>query len=305
MAKLKSQVAEEMEYNQSVRIENAQLERELDLAQEGKRSTGISLESAQLEGRRLGDLRAEDSMVMKDKNLEIARLDRKQLEFQEEIALLNKEKREVGETTEVTREGRRANNMEVERLVQINDQYQGNRKDKDQQILGLEADLLRLSRRNGDNEYLILAKDKQLNEGRDALRYAEDIGRTSKTELSRILHEKEALELLAAQNKQDAALNHKLRNEEMERNQYLAHEKKDLERKIIDTELHSYTTKKELEKAAVGSENLIEHKYALNDELQALKGHSNVLSTHHSQVSTTYIYIYIISYRKKSTDLWK
>ena len=305
IAKLKEQIANEAHFTRSVQKEKNLAESELGAVMDNKRATGMSLTAAQVESKRLSDLKAEDHLILRDKELELSRQERKHNEGLDEIGLLGKEKRDLDAACSLAREGRRVNNLEVDRLVILNDKLQEERRAKDDLISQLQLEGKRMGRKVQDGDILLEAKDRQLREGRETLSYVEHMGTDTRIEVERLLREKDAAGMLAERNKKDANLNEMLRKEEMIRYSELANEKKDLERKLIDKELEAYTNKKQLGSLAANADAIIDRNYAMNDELSALKDHSDVLSTHHNQVLSIYIYIYIYSYPRRSTGLWR
>ena len=296
ISNIKIDLADEMDESRKSIAQKKLLEDELSMVRESKFLTNEELKKAELTNDRLGNLRGEDIAVIREKDLEIGRMERHNAEAIEEINLLSKEKNAMETELDIARDGRRANQKEVDRMLILNQKLLDENKEREIRMTDLDYDMKRMVRKDADQGFLLDAKDRQLKDARQALGFAEDIGKESKTQLGRVLREKETLEHIADMQKKDALLNKKLRREEMEKNLQLSAEKKRLERNLLDREVEAYTVKKELGQASVFKGNLYDDNMVLENEVSALKSHTGLLMNQNREVYTIYIYIYIFIY---------
>ena len=295
IALLKGELAEEMDNARRNLGDKKQVEEELSMTRETKFLTGEELKEAELSNSRLNNIRSDNMSLIRERDLDVNRMERKNMEATDEILLLQKEKKGLETELDIARDGRRANQLEVDRMLVLNQKLMEENKDRDSIIANIDYDIKRQGKRDADQGFLLDAKERQLRDARQAINYAEDIGKESKTSLAKVLREKETLQHVAEMNKKDALINNKLRREEMEMNLQLSAEKKRLERNLLDREVETYGLQKEIGKQNALKGNLYDENASLENEVNALKSHTGLLMSQNKEVPT-YIYIYIYIY---------
>ena len=141
----------------------------------------------------------------------------------------------------------------------------------------LELNTKILEKKILDTNLLIDAKEREIRDYKKNINYSGVKNLELNDQLKKLFKEKETFELLMNQYKSDGDLNKKMKEEQLLRSLELEDQKKKLEVKYTSKELEALIAKQDLLRLGEDHSKLREEHVYLNQELEALKNHANVL----------------------------
>eukprot|EP00826_Nyctotherus_ovalis_P008273 TRINITY_DN12137_c0_g7_i2.p1 TRINITY_DN12137_c0_g7~~TRINITY_DN12137_c0_g7_i2.p1 ORF type:complete len:387 (+),score=128.60 TRINITY_DN12137_c0_g7_i2:98-1258(+) len=179
---------------------------------------------------------------------------------------------------------RRIAQNEIEVLRGNCSQYEAQLDNRDRKIKDMEnqlADLnnsltVTLSKIDSRENYIGTLNEKNAKAEERAIR--------AEAESLRLQNECNTLRDLLGNYRSDIEIQKKLREEQIVRKYELEQEKKRLEREALSKDIEARTAKRELEMVQGSKGRLLDERYQLNQELEALKEHAEVLESQNSNV---------------------
>ena len=140
-----------------------------------------------------------------------------------------------------------------------------------------------------DTLELVDAKDKEIRSSKATLTVTEDQTLETREETQKLQKDNDVLQSLLEKYKGDASFHKKVRDNEVVKKLEIEQEKKRLEREVLDKEIETRNVKKELEKVQEHKEILLDSHYQMNQELDALKEHAELLESQNKNVQSIVI----------------
>lgn len=262
-------------------------ETDLHVSREGKTNASLEAESLFLTNKRLSQAEAEAKERQRDANLEVARLDRKLADISLQIEAIRKHSALKETELQEAHEGRYSNQREADILIQANKKLLDEKEYMAMKARELEIQQAKL-RQNLDNTLALMEiKEKDLKNARLGLSYSEEKSVAVKSDLYKLKKENESLHLLLDKYRNDADFQKMLTTEEMKKKAEVAKEKEKLEREAMLKEYEARKAKEQLTKIQDTHEYLLDNKIQLNQELEALKEHTDLLESQNKSVSSS------------------
>lgn len=303
IAKLRGDLEDFQEQNVKILKEKRDMESDMGLVEEERRRTQDDVNRVALNNEKLSKTQSENSQRVKDNQLEIARLSRLLDGSDAELRILDKQLSEKSNEIAAVREARQADQKESDNLMVDNSRLQSHKHDLELRVKDLELLAARAREKYDDSLTLLGAKEKELKEVRTSTLYADDKAKDSRLLLQKLQGENENLRALMDKYKDDTTVLKKLKEEETIEKLRIEHEKKKIEREALEKEMEARSAKKELEKVQETHDRLLEDKYQIHEELQAVKEHAELLQSQNAKVVISFFIFY--SYIMKWIDSLK
>ena len=248
-------------------------------------------QSIQAEARQLADL---NEKLARDETKASAKVQenmRSIRDISERIDVLTKKimdsnllvKGNEGELT-TTLERQESLQRQLDDLVLSNSRLQNENRDFSLRAKDLEIQVNRFNVRYKDTLMAIEEKEKELRMVRSTLGVSERRMIETIEQAKEKRRENEILQSLLDKHRSNAETQKRLREQEAIRKLELAQEKKRLEQEVIVKDLEARSAKKELEIVQVNKERLLGNHLQLSGELDALKGHAELLELQNNNV---------------------
>ena len=271
---------------------NAKLLREKQLLEEdirsikyGHMSAKKEAESIAIENERINSERAvvggrareaEDELIMIRRRIEDE-------EVRFNLARRNKEQKDT--ELNVVINAKSSDRQEVERINLANMRLENENREIAQRIAEIESQLLRTRQRCNDGSLLIDNKNKEIMQLRSSLSLSESRDLSANVDLRKSREEREILERMLDKYREDVDFQKRLRELESSKKYELQQEKKKLESEALSKDLEARSAKRELERIKDTHGSLIEDRMQMDEELNALRQHAEVLENQNSSLS--------------------
>lgn len=163
-------------------------------------------------------------------------------------------------------------------------QYEVQLDNRDRKIKDMESQLGDLNNHLSLTLSKVESRENYINTLNDKNSKTEDRAIRAEGEAGRLVKENNTLHDLLDKYRNDVEIHKKLREEQIVKKYELEQEKKRLEREALSKDIEARSAKRELEKVQGTKERLVGEHYQLNQELEALKEHAEVLESQNSNV---------------------
>jgi chromosome segregation ATPase len=291
LSKLKQELRNSNEENIHHAKDRQVLESELDVLIDDRRRAEMDL--IRLKEVNENSMKGLDIIIVKerDTDIDVDNARRKLINLENEFAIIQKDQSQSLASLDLARDKQRATQVDLNRLLEINEKLKNENGGLVVRIGGLEREFGVLRQRLDDTSVILSTKEKELLGARSELVHTEDRSAEIASELVQTHKENDTLKVVADKYRNDAEVQKRFRDEEARQKLMLEEEKKRLEKKAIDKEIEARNVKKELEQIHLTSERLLENHDQLNNELEALRQHADLLESHNMNVRTTINYI--------------
>ena len=216
---------------------------------------------------------------------EVAALRRKLEDLEVQIDITKKDKAQKEAELSVVLDAKAANQNEAGKTSFLNSKLYEETKDLSNKAKDMEVQLFRLKQRYEDSLAMLEIKDKDLAKAENGLNFTEDRNTTANAELKKLKQENEALQRLLDSYRKDVDFQKRLREEETAKKLELEYEKRKLTNEALSKEIEARVAKRELEKVKDTHGQLLDDKLNINQELDALRQHAEVLESQNIGVS--------------------
>jgi len=280
---LKQQIANSVVTTEELSKDKKELENEINFENDKRRAAQIEAEKLSNYNDQIAKEKglAEDNIA--ENQLEIKRLnDRISLvnsQISDTDAIIKQRNTELGLTLDTK------SNLqhEIDDIIVSNGRLKDENNVNSLKIRDLENELDRLNKRFDEIVAITDVRDKELKAAKSTLSYTEDKSTSVLDQVKQVSRENEVLQSLLDKYRNDVELQKQLRDQEIAKKLEIEAEKKRLEREVLHKDLEARSAKKELEKVQEDKANLLDNHLQLNQELNALKEHTELL---HSQNKT-------------------
>jgi len=293
LSKLKQELRNSNEENVHYAKDKQVLENDLDILIDDRRRAEMDL--IRLKEVNENSMKGLDIAIVKerDTDIDIDNARRKLINLENEFSIVQKDQSHSLVSLDLARDKQRATQVDLNRLLEINEKLKNENGALVVRIGGLEREFGVLRQRLDDTSAILGAKEKELLGARSELAHTEDKASDIASELVQINKENDTLKVVADKYRNDAEFQKRFREEEIRRKLMLEEEKRRLEREAINKEIEARNVKKELEHIHLTSERLLENHDQLNQELEVLRQHADLLETHNMNVIIIITYSYI------------
>eukprot|EP00826_Nyctotherus_ovalis_P047221 TRINITY_DN5406_c0_g1_i1.p2 TRINITY_DN5406_c0_g1~~TRINITY_DN5406_c0_g1_i1.p2 ORF type:complete len:265 (-),score=93.66 TRINITY_DN5406_c0_g1_i1:276-1070(-) len=231
-------------------------------------------------------VRGVDAAITKERNsgVDLDNVRRKLSSLENELAIVQKDHSHSLSALDLASDKQRSTQLDLNRLLDINEKLKGENSSLVVRIGGLEREFGQLRQRLEDASVVLGAREKELLGVRSEIVHVEDKAAETASELAHIHKENDTLKVVTDKYRNDADFQKKFREEEARQKLMLEEEKRRLEREALSKELEARNVKKELEQMHLTSERLMGNHDQLNQELEALRQHADLLESHNVNV---------------------
>jgi len=180
---------------------------------------------------------------------------------------------------------KQTNSVEADRLNLINGEIEMEIRSLNVQVEDLESKVVKFNQQYDDCVFVLDSKDKECARLKSLHNYAEDKNLVVKGELQKAQKENDTLQRFLDQYRADVNFQKKLHEIESVKKAELELEKKRLENEAINKKIEVHKTKEQLERVKDTHVSLLEDKMQMNEELKALKHHTEVLHNQNRQLN--------------------
>lgn len=287
---LKNQIASASGQSVALLREKRLAETDLTVEREGKTSAEIEAEKLIIENKRLNQAETEAKADKTGKELESINLSRKLDNLTRDIEIAKSHLLLKNKELESVREGRMLNQKDADILVHSNKKLLDDRNLKDVNIKELEMNAAKLKANLDATLSLLDSKEKNLKDARLGLISTEQRSTEAKAELYKVKRDNETLNSLLGKYRVDVDFQKRLTEDEIKKKGELEIEKKKLE---TEAKLKEYEAKKAKEQLSIVQdthEALLDSKMQLNQELDAIKDHTDLLESQNRKVNILFIF---------------
>eukprot|EP00826_Nyctotherus_ovalis_P017670 TRINITY_DN1521_c0_g1_i34.p1 TRINITY_DN1521_c0_g1~~TRINITY_DN1521_c0_g1_i34.p1 ORF type:complete len:317 (-),score=88.60 TRINITY_DN1521_c0_g1_i34:153-1103(-) len=216
---------------------------------------------------------------VKDAEADILVLRRRieEVETRLELAQRRKAQKESELAAEIS--NKNANRDEVTRLNSAGLKIEQEVNELEKELSVLEVRLSNSYKQCDDRNLLLSAKDSELMQVKTALSRAEDRSLAASTDFRKAREDNDTLQRLLDQYKKDVDFQKKLREIEMSKKHELEIEKRRLQNEALSKEIEARSALQSLERVKDSHGQLLGDRVQLDDELNALRQHAEVLET--------------------------
>lgn len=284
LSKLRLELRNSNEENTLLTKDKQMLENELGALIDGRRRAEMDLirlkeaNENSIRGADVGRAKERDSGA----NLDGAR--RRLSALESELAALQKDHAHSLSALDLARDKQRSTQLDLSRLLDINDKVTSENSSLVVRIGGLEREFGQLRQRLEDASAVLGTREKELLGVRSEIVRTEDKSAEAAGELAQMHKENDTLKVVTDKYRNDAEFQKKFREDEARQKLMLEEEKRRLEREALSKEFEARNVKKELEQIHLTSERLMGNHDQLNQELEALRQHAGLLESHNVTV---------------------
>lgn len=163
--------------------------------------------------------------------------------------------------------------------------YEDQLDEREHKIKDMEGQLAELNNHLTITISKVESRENYINSLNDKVTKAEEKSIRSEGELSRLKKENDSLHNLLDKYREDVETQKKYREDQMLEKYELEQQRKQLEREALSKDIEARTAKRELEKIQETKDRLMGDRYQLNQELEALKEHAELLESQNDNVS--------------------
>eukprot|EP00826_Nyctotherus_ovalis_P017029 TRINITY_DN14973_c0_g1_i7.p1 TRINITY_DN14973_c0_g1~~TRINITY_DN14973_c0_g1_i7.p1 ORF type:complete len:314 (+),score=124.55 TRINITY_DN14973_c0_g1_i7:508-1449(+) len=163
--------------------------------------------------------------------------------------------------------------------------YEDQLDEREHKIKDMEGQLSELNNHLTITISKVESRENYINSLNDKVTKAEEKSIRTEGELSRLKKENESLHNLLDKYREDVEQQKKYREDQMMQKYELEQQRKQLEREALSKDIEARTAKRELEKIQEAKDRLMGDRYQLNQELEALKEHAELLESQNDNVS--------------------
>lgn len=256
------------------------LEDEVRVLKHGHLSAKKDAEALAYEAEHLNSERAAMGSRVRDIEDEIVYLRQKvrDEESRLEAARIAKERREAELAAMRYRE-------EMDTWGMCNARLENDNRELSQRVADAELQVMKLKRRCEDNSVLLESKARDLSQLRMSLSYSPRRSESMYAELRKAREDNEALQRMLDRYREDANFQKRLTDIEAGRKIELEMEKRKLESETLSKDLEARMARKELERVKNTRDMLLENRSQINEELNALKEHAEVLENQNAAMN--------------------
>ena len=205
-------------------------------------------------------------------------------ELETRLAIAKKDRAQKEAELDIVLDGKKTIKEDANKLSAYNGQLSGESQDLSNSVKSLELQLARARQKCDDSFALLDAKEKELARAKSGLTYSEDRSLNATAEFRKLRQDNETLQRLLDSYRKDVDFQKKLREIEATKKLEVELEKRKLENEALSKDLEARSAKKELEKVKDHHDQILEDKYQLNQELNALKEHTDILESQNTTV---------------------
>jgi len=225
------------------------------------------------------------------KELELAKLTHNFADIMQEMDLAKKCLADREKDLEIIQDNRISNRKEADNLLLDNKKLLNERDRLSPTIHDLDIQLAKNKKDLDDTLTLLNIKEKDLKNAKMGFTFAEEKNASSKTELYKLKKDNETLNNLLGKYRSDADFQKRLTEDEMRKRDEIAKEKKKIETEAALKSYEARKAKENLAKMQGSHELLLDSRYQLNQELDAMKQHADVLEYQNKNVN---LFIFLI-----------
>ena len=174
----------------------------------------------------------------------------------------------------------RSKNINKEQIINLNSlntRFEDENEVLSIKIIELENSIARKQRQHNDSSTILSIRDKELDHAISTLTYSESKNTLVLKELEQAQNDNNTLQRLLDKYRQDVDFQKKLREIESAKKIELEIERRRLEQQAVSKDIEARVIKKELEQMKGSHGWLLESNWQINEELSALKEHTEVL----------------------------
>ena len=279
----KELIAHEQE-NSLLLKENKQVSEDLLVSREGKLTAQDEADQQSLLNNQLSRSHDETKKLVMDKELEAAKLRRQLADVELQIKAVKSAKIEKESELDVVQSNTRATRGESSKFLELNNELQSEIRDLSNNAKSLELQLSRASQKYDDSLLIVDNKSKELQRLKSGLSYSEDQGVSAELELRKLSNENDSLQRLLEKYGKDVDFQKRLKEAESSQKLQLELEKRKLANETLGKEIEARNAKRELEKVKDSHEQLLDDKISMNQELDAVKQHADLLEYQNRKV---------------------
>jgi len=185
--------------------------------------------------------------------------------------------------------------QEVDSLKGNCSRYEDQLDERDHKIKDMEGQLSELNNHLTITMSKIESRENYINSLNDKVTKAEERSIRAESEASRLKKENDSLHNLLDKYRSDIEGHKKFKEDQMMQKYELEQQKKQLEREVLSRDIEARTVKRELEKLQDVKDKLADDRYQLNQELEALKEHAELLESQNDNVNSQLILSYTVN----------
>ncbi len=284
IAKLKDELARYTEESDSLSNAKRNAEADLDVLREGRKAAQTEVERLRSLNDNLVRAQAQSKDKEQDSAQEAYGLGRKLDDLTTQLEMVQKDRAQRENEADVAAENRMMKQKELDGIAVNNSRLREENRMLSDRVGGLEIELKRLSQRVEDSMTLLDAKEKELRNVKSSANYAEDRSLAANAELGKLKKDNDGLQLLLDKYRNDVEFQKRLREEEAIKKLEVEQDKRRLEKEALNKDLEARSAKRELEKVKDTHGQLLGEKLQLNQELDALKEHTDLLQSQNANV---------------------
>ena len=284
VAGLKAEITRLEDELRRAQISNRDLQTKVEVANSQSRTANEEINSLVLMNEKLAKLNNEEIMKGRDLTDKYHILEGKYKDLQLENDVLRRTNSVKEQQISDVESSRRVAQNEIEVLRGNCNQYEAHLDNRDRKIKDMEDQLaelnshltITLSKIDSRENYITTLNEKNVKAEERAIR--------AEGELIRLQNECKTLKDLLGKYRSDIEVQKKLREDQIFQKYELEQQKKKLEREALSKDIEARTAKRELEMVQGSKGRLLDERYQLNQELEALKEHAEILETQNSNV---------------------
>ena len=219
-------------------------------------------------------------------------------EAEDELKIMKRKVQEIEDQLEMAKRGKNQKEEELEsikvrspsrdesqRWKQNNEDLERENYEISQRIAEIEAQISVTKKRCNDGSLLLEDRTKKLTELKSEVSYLENQDLKASVDLRKAHEEKELLERMLDRYREDVEFQKRLRQVEASKKIELELEKKKLQSEALSREIEARSARRELERVRDSHGMLLNDKDQMNEELNALKEHAELLESQNIELS--------------------